>query len=179
MEKQDEIEEKIADEQRALGIIDNEISGLQDQVHKDRLEAALEEDGAASLKCFFGEDFNELGNSNELQAQFNTFMATTKIAVKVAKNKRDEAAKKREQDKKDEQDKEATAEAQADPRAGDKDEPMLSRDDMQEIINTRLNEVDGELDKAAIAKLLADDFHADAARRRSGRSAERSRSPRK
>ena len=97
----------------------------------------------------------------------------------MVKNKRDEAFKKREQEEKDEQNKEPDAEAPASPRAGDSDEPMLSSDNMQEIIAMRLNEVNGELDKAAIAKLLAEDFQADVNRRRSDRSGARSRSPRK
>ena len=178
-EKQSEIEEKIAEEERTIGNIEDEISGLQDQIHKDRLEAALEEDGGANLNCFFGEDFNELDNSVDLQAQFDQFMANTKLAIKGVKNKRDEAFKKREQEEKDEQNKKPAAEAPAVPGAGDKDEPILSSDNMQEIIAKRLNEVSGELDKAAIAKLLAEDFDADVKRRRSDRSRARSRSPRK
>ena len=82
----------------------------------------------------------------------------------MVKNKRDEAFKKREQEEK-EQHKKEPAEAPA-PQAGDSDEPMLSTDEMQKIIAKRLNEVSGDLDKAAIAKLLAEDFEADVKRRR-------------
>ena len=97
-------------------------------------------------------------------------MANIKAAVKEIKQKKEEANTKREQEELQQREQEHKEPAAAPaPQAANKDEPMLSSDDMQKIIAKRLNQVNGDMDKEDFAKQLADDFDADVKRRRTSK----------
>ena len=172
-EKQRHIAESIVEAQRSIGLLDNEIATIQAQVHRDRLEAEIQEGGtAASLKSFFGDDFQDLANKEDLQAKFNEIMATTKLAIqqqkaeanKKEKQEQEELQKKEQEDKKKEQESRGPQPPQQ--GQGDDDEPMLSSEEMQKIILKRLSEATADINKDDLAKQLADDFEADSKRRR-------------